>query len=45
MQAAERRHGPIDWSHWTFTTEEFGFGRQRILRFKVDENGKPTPAT
>jgi hypothetical protein len=45
MEHARRRYSIHDWSLWTFTVEEFGFGRARVLRFKVDQSGKPKRAT
>jgi hypothetical protein len=35
------RYQITDWSLWTFTAEEFGFGRQRLLRFLIDPDGEP----
>ncbi len=41
IQAARKRYGITDWRNWSFTAEEFGFGRQRILHFAVDTAGAP----
>jgi hypothetical protein len=38
------RYQITDWSLWTFTAEEFGFGRKRMLRFRVGPNGEPIRA-
>ncbi len=38
------RYQIADWSLWTFTAEEVGSGRERVLRFRVDPNGEPIRA-
>jgi len=41
MARARERCATTDWSRWTFTAEEFGFGRQLVIRFAVDSTGEP----
>jgi hypothetical protein len=41
IQRAEERHATTDWTQWTFTVEEFGFGRKLLLRFGIDSTGAP----
>jgi hypothetical protein len=38
------RYQITDWSLWTFTAEEVGSGRERVLGFRVDANGEPIRA-
>jgi len=41
IRRARERFPTTDWSRWTFTAEEFGFGRRLVLQFTVDTAGEP----
>lgn len=41
IRRARERFPTTDWSRWTFTAEEFGFGRKLVLRFAIDLAGEP----
>ncbi len=44
IQRARERYPATDWSQWTFSAEEFGFGRQLTVHYTVDARGEPVQA-